>query len=362
MAIGVLLIVAAVVVQLALVPSLRQLPADTDVTRTYSGTAAQLLDADLLESGALAAGDVASLFLTDQAVALSRHVTVQEVQDGTALVVEESGATLADGTPVAGGVDTYAVDRRTMAHEAASDVAFEDADVPAREGLVIGFPIGTEAEDQIGWSDDVQATVPLVHTGEATVEGLDVLTFTSEIPPTPISDPALLAQLPAAIPKPLLIQLFTASPDDLPIPADQALAVVAALPDPVPLSYTYAGETTYWVEPESGIVVDLARSEVRQAVIAVEGMPDPVPLAAVLDWTYEQTPDSVTAAVADAEEARTQLNLVGTVLPLTLYGLGAVLVLIGLLMARTGRRPRADEPTPPTEIVLDEHADARPAR
>jgi hypothetical protein len=349
--VGVLLIAGALLLRLAIVPTLLVLPGDVDETRTYEGTVHRLLDPQ-----ALAAGDIEHLFITDAAVELTRHVAVITTEGDDALVVEDASAVLADGTPVASQEVTYSVDRRTMRH---SDGFAGDDRVQAREGLVIGWPIGTQPEDHEGWSDDLQTTVTATYAGEAEVDGVTTYRFTTEVAPTPIQDPELLALLPAALPKSVLQQLALAAPQDLPLPMGEMIGIAAELPDPVPLTYLYSSSTTYWVEPVSGVVVDVERRETREAALTPASLPEPLALTAVFDWTYAQTDASVADALADATDAAARIALASATAPLALAGLGLVLLVTGLLVRRGSHRAGSADADPEegtSTIDLDDAA------
>lgn len=331
---GIVLLLAALILRFAIVPGMAQLPSDTDETRTYTGEMQSLLNAEALQTG-----DLQNLFITDVPVEISRHVFVEEVDGGDAIVVEEAQAQLADGTPVASSTDTYALDRKTMEHLDGSD----DERVLDREGLVIGWPIGTDKTDYVGWSDDLQATVPLTFEGEEERAGLDTYVFESTVSPAPIEDEALLAQFPAGLPLETFTQL--AGTIELSEAEQAAFAqILPTLPDPVPFTYLYSGTTTYWVEPTTGVVVDIARDEMRQAAITPEGVPMPLPVATVFDWVYTQSDASVADAVADAEDGMSQLGLFGTTIPLIAGLLGLVLIAGGILLMRRSAIVIPDEP------------------
>ena len=70
-----------------------------------------------------------------------------------------------------------------------------------RQGLVIGFPIGTEQRDYEGWTDDYQALSTTVYQGVEEHEGISTYHFSSSSGPKPITDPNLLAMFPESMPK-----------------------------------------------------------------------------------------------------------------------------------------------------------------
>ena len=106
--------------------------------------------------------------------------------------------------------------------------------------------------------------------------------------------------------------------------------VLEAMPDPVPLTYTFAFDKTYWVEPTTGVLIDIDVMESRQVALTVPGAPGPVALAEVQHLEYVTTAASVQDAVNDANDGISQLNMFGVYVPLILILLGAVGIIGGI--------------------------------
>jgi hypothetical protein len=322
---GIVMLAAGLVLTFLVIPGMAQFPADVDETRTYEGTLPVLLN-----PAALGTMDLPNLFLRDVPVTIERNVKVLEVDGGKALVVD--AATLSGPAgPIQGTEDHYTIDRKTMEHVANFT---DDAQVIDRQGLVVGFPIGTEEKAYTGWNGDTLATVPIEYTGSEAKHGLDLVVFRAAGGPDRIVDPEMLGTLPAALPKDVLASLVPA----LGLPEEQVGQlgqVLASLPDPVPLAYTYAFDKTYWVEPESGVLIDIDVMESRMVGLDLGGQF--APLTEVQRLEYTPTQGSIDDAVADAESAMRSLFWMGQVLPYGLMGLGALLALIGIPMMR--RRP-----------------------
>ena len=315
---GILLIAAGVVFLLVVIPGIAQWPDDVDSNRAYEGELAVMLNAD-----ALASMDVANLFLRNVPVTIDRHVQTLEVDGEKALVIDSAVMSSPAG-PLQQAEDVYSIDRKTMLH---IDNFTDDTRVIDREGLVVGFPIGTESAGYTGWNGDTLETNTLSFVREEEHEGLDTYYFTAASGPDLITDPGLLASFPAALPKAAIQGMVPALglPDEMVAQLGQVLPL---LPDPIPLAYTYTYETEYWVEPDSGVLIDYAKMESRSVALNVG---DPVPLAEVMHLEYVQTADSVADAVADAEDAKGQLFWLGTVLPYALVVVGAILALLGIV-------------------------------
>ncbi len=323
---GIAGVVAGLVLLVFIIPGMAQFPDDVDSTRVYEGELSVMLNAE-----ALAAGDMENVFLRDIPVTIDRRVQTLEV-DGQKALVNDLAVMSSPAGPLQQAEDTYAIDRKTMEHIA----NFTDDDrVLDREGLVVGFPIGTEAADYLGWNGDTLETNTLSYVREEEHEGLNTYVFTAASGPDLIKDPDLLASFPSELPKAVIEGLVPA----LGLP-DEAMAEFGALlpllPDPVPLAYTYAYETMYWVEPDTGVLIDYDKTESRAVLLAVGEQP--VPVAEVMHLEYVQADSSVADAVADAEGAQGQLLWLGRVLP---YGLIAVGLVVGLLGFAAMRRESA---------------------
>lgn len=327
---GVVLIAAALVVRFVILPGQAQWPDDVDSTRTYDGTLHVMLNPQ-----ALATMDLANLFLREVPITLSRHVTTEEVKGSKAIVLEDAKMLGPGGQEIQGSETWYAIDRKTMnaiSKEEASDLSNSDK-ITDREGFVIGFPIGTEAKDYEGWSSDFQTTVKVSYVKEEERGGLNTYVFESSSLPKETMDPEMLAIFPPAVPKDLLVGLA----QTLELPAgmrEQFATILPTLPDPVPLKYTYEYETTYWIEPATGVLVDYNKHEAYKIALQIEGLPEPVPVTPVFEQSYQMSAASVEDAAQDAKDAKGQLNTFGTIIPIALGAIGLVLALVGVFLMR----------------------------
>jgi hypothetical protein len=333
--IGVLLLAAGLVLMLAIVPGMKQLPADTDTTRDYEGTMVALLNpADFT-------------FQKMLPITLQRHFAVTET-DGDLALVEEEKTMTSGGQPLQQTVTNYAVDRTTMLATADYPEAWASSEgfVP-REGIVLSWPMDTEQKDYEGWSDDYMSTVPLTFAEETTHErsGMTLYKFTSAGDPKPIVPETVAAMgLPTELPKAQVTELL-GQLDLSALPGDLLQQLLAKLPDPVPLGYYYAYEGTYWIDPATGIIVDTEKTE-RRSVTLSPDLLEGTPLALlpveqqgllrvpVMDFKYTATDASVQEAKTDAEDASGKLQLYGTTLPWIGIAAGAVLLVLGLIVLR----------------------------
>jgi hypothetical protein len=330
---GVVILLAGVAVKYVVLPSQAKFPADVDSTRNYEGELGVMLNAAALETG-----DMANLFLRDVPVTIARSVKTLEVGGDDGAVVSDHAVMSSPAGPVADSLSIYAINRTTM--DAIADFS-GDARILPREGLVIGWPIGSEPVDYVGWNGDTQQTTVLAYVGEEERGGLNTYKYHAAEEAAVIVDPELLAQFPPAFPKELLLQL--APLFGLP---DEAMAqlgpVLEAMPDPVPLTYTFAFDKTYWVEPNTGVLIDIDVLESRAVALAVPGAPAPVALAEVQHLEYVTTAASVQDAVNDANDGINQLNLFGVYVPIILIALGAIGIIGGIYYVWVAGKPEEE--------------------
>jgi MYXO-CTERM domain-containing protein len=327
--VGLLLIAAAFVTAFYIEPTyVARVPSDTDAQRTYAGTFRTLLDAQ-----ALAKNDVANAVKHNVPLVVDRRVKVQKTSGNTALI-SDARTINAAAVPVERTTWQYALNRKTLEPVSSPPSGWN---VVAAKGLTVSFPLGADKKTYTGWVPETATTVPVRYATSSKRSGLTTYVYRAALAPTPIADPQILAGLPKAVPAALLKSL--AGGGSLP-PAEQKQfgALLPTLGDPVPLSYTIQGADTFWVEPETGVVIDLARTQQRMA-----GVKGPngvfIGLLPVSDATYRQTPAAVNDATHDANTGRDAIQLWGTTVPIIAGIVGALMVAAALLIRR--RRPRA---------------------
>ena len=318
---GIVLLVGGLAIKFVMLPSQAKFPADVDSTRNYEGELAVMMNAAALESG-----DLANLFLKDIPVTIERSVKTESVGGNDGAIVSDLAVMSSPQGPLATSLSIYAINRTTM--DAMADFS-GDVRILPREGLVIGWPIGSEGKDYIGWNGDTQQTTVLAYVGEEERGGINTYKFHAAEEPAVIVDPELLSQFPPAFPKETLLQLapMFGIPDEQ---LAQLAPALEAMPDPVPLTYTFAYDKTYWVEPTTGVLIDIDVMESRAVALAIPGAPAPVALAEVQHLEYVTAAASVQDAVDDANAGISQLNLFGTYLPFALIALGLVGVIGGI--------------------------------
>jgi Porin PorA len=326
---GVLMLAGAALLRYVVVPGGQELPADTSEKITYVG------ELTSLNQAALESGDTENATSTVP-VRVARHVQVLQaegdkarVSDAAVVTDTESGRTLSDTE------NFYTVDRKTLV----SVPNFTDEPAEKAEGLVIGYPIGTEKYNYVGWLQEVRDTGHSLYSGEEEVKGLSVYKFTGTYS-APLPEDQLPPGGATSVPKADLVGLTTA----MGLPADlqkQLKAALPALPDEIPLTYTYGQNDRYLVEPTTGVIVDMTRTtRISTGMVGLGDMQLPV-----YTLTVRYTPDNVTDMVNKAQDSLDQLRLYGTTIPLVLLVAGIVCLAVALPMML--HRRKGGEVAPP---------------
>jgi hypothetical protein len=337
---GVLLVSAAGVVRWVVGPAMSKLPSDTATTRLYAGQAAAFVNPTFATDVPSGPG-----ILHDVPIAVRHTTTVLDTTSSRALVADRRVVTLAGG--VAADLNyRYGVDRKSF--EAVGGFR----GVVAANGLTFNWPMNAKPHDYVGWVQDTLMTTPLHYVATVRHGGIKTYEFTAQAGDQLISDPVLNRMLPATMSKTDMLRLTPS----LGLSHRQLLAldkVMAKAPDPVPLGYTYRFSSTFWIAPDSGIVVDMRQHDVRTTnIVTGDGL---VPVAPVMDMTYAFTPSTVAGAVDDAKSAANLLDLVNTTLPVAALLIGLALLVASLVLAvPRGLHPRAPD-GPWVEDLLHHH-------
>ncbi|MGW1537528.1 porin PorA family protein [Streptomyces aureus] len=318
---AVVLVAASAVTRFTLYPDLHRIPSDADTTFHYRGTAS------LLNAPALQAGDSAHAFLRDLPVTLDWRVAVKDTSGETAVVLDRAVLRSRDGKQLNAARHTWAVDRRTLAERP----ALAGSGAERHTGLVISWPLEPEKRDYRFWDTGIRKAVPARYMGQESVEGRDAYRYTVDAT-GPLADPATLKALPAALPRSAVTVLAAA------LPADRRpdKAVLAALPEAVPLTYTSTTARTGWVDADTGLALN---GSLHRTVLARTQTPDgPVALFPVTDVTVKGVPASVRKQAQDASTAQRAWWWLSTGVPL---GLLAAALLVTAVAVGLARRRRA---------------------
>ena len=304
---GTALIILALVLRFVVVPAIKVLPSDLNVVRTYEGTLVTMLDPATFD------------FYRDVPIRIERIVHTEKVEGDRALVVELADLRREDdGTLLQSRETRYALDRRTLLPIDGFGADWH------RAGLTINFPIGTKKRDYEGWNEDAQQTATARFVGEEPRGGLDTYVFRTQTGPDPIRDPFLLALLPTEIDKATLTALL----DQISLTELQrtlADETLPRLPDPVPLNYVYISDLTLWVEPTTGMAIDLVKHEERLVALG------PLPVAAIFEMDWRHTPETVAEIAAETKPLIAQVRWFEKILPLLAGVGGGLLVGVGLI-------------------------------
>jgi hypothetical protein len=344
---GLVAVSAAAVVHWVLVPRLAQLPGDTNTTRVYTGQAAIVANPTIVTGVRIGPG-----LLRNVPVEVQHNTSVIATRGHQALVSDKRVLTT-PGYTLATLANRFDVDRRTFL----PGRTFSSA-TPAR-GLTFNWSMGTKPQDYTGWVSDTQQTTPLQYSGAVRHAGVDTYVFRAQTAFAPITDAQILRILPASMTQRQLMEITPSllfSRHHL-LKLDRILSTA---PQTVPLAYDYKVNSTFWVAPASGMVVDHQQREVRFLSLVVHGRH--VPIAPVMDMSYRFTPATVVAAATDAKDSAAQLTLLRQTLPIGLLvgGLAALLVAVGLLLShRRFQSPLGDEELAEVLLWGDERVPTR---
>jgi hypothetical protein len=222
--------------------------------------------------------------------------------------------------------------------------------VTAAKGLTVSFPIGAERKNYTGWVPETQTTTTLKFLRQETKQGLTTYVYQATTQPAPIKDPQVLSALPPALPGSALQALSSV----LQLPPAVA-ALLPQLTQPVPVTYTYQVNSTYWVEPTTGLVVDTQREDIRAASLSVAGQTI-VSGFRVFDVTTAFTSASVASAANDAMDKKNTIDLYSFTVPLLLLMFGVVVLIAAALVFWLSR----GSANPPDAKTAPSSADTTP--
>lgn len=325
-AIGLILLLAAALLAWWITPSyIARLPSSYNKTRTYTGTIRSLV-----VPSALATGNLSAAVKTGLPATLTDHVKTLQTSGNTAQVQDTrtiSGA----GSQISKTVNNYALDRSTLM---ATSSHPSNWSVTPATGLTVSWPLGAKKQNYTGWVYLTQTTTPLRYITQATQGGINTYEYRAMVRPTLIRNSQVLAALPKALPTALIGRISAAG---LIPPADVA-ALGKAFPGAtaIPVKYTYQAANTYWVDPNTGLVINVSNNEVETGNIA---MPNGtlIPIFPILSDTYHATPASLSQAVADAKSGSTTISTWGVTVPIICLCLGFVLVVAAVILWLLGR-------------------------
>ena len=225
--------------------------------------------------------------------------------------------------PLSAALSTFAIDQRT-----GEPVAWEEASIETGgsvetgvefEGLTIKFPFNAQQRTYGFWNADLRTSVPVEFVGETSVDGLAAYEYRSQIEPT------VLGQL--DIPGTII------GMDDEPT---------------VTVDRVSSSETTYVVEPESGVII--SATSVQDSYAALDGEK----VLTITDGTFTTPASAADATVATYRPLSKALYAVRVLAPIVGAVVGTLLIALALLLVARRRRqaPAATAPATSTESEL----------
>ncbi|MFD0665962.1 DUF3068 domain-containing protein [Thermocatellispora tengchongensis] len=171
-------------------------------------------------------------------------------------------------------------------------------------GQIYLFPFNVEKKSYQVFNSTTGKAYETKFVGEEVVNGLPVYKFQQTVPPT--------------------------KTETLTAPGD-----VIGLEDSgeVQVDRVYDGVNTYWIEPVSGSPVK--QEQQRHEVLKTQ---DGVERSVAFVATAKMTPETVSDLVESAKEAKSQITLLKTTIPLVLLVVGLVCVVAGAVLTAR-RRP-----------------------
>ena len=381
-ALGILLILAAILWWAIAVNALVKLPDDIDSTTEYEGTFTYYVDPQTNEP--LAEGEEIAF---DMKVERLISANAEEFDSSTGIIDEEVNITIG---PLAQDplLSAFALDRKTMENvEDDRAWAYDPSNVVNRAGSyypLLGFDVSKD-ETYAVWKGEILEPVEAAFISEEEKEGVTVYNFGGTIDPEDRKevDPIYIASLglPSEVTftdiKPQLSAmgvdadaLITLATQVLSAEDQQALNQL--LQEPIPIKYYWGGEIEISVEPKTGIPVDsykdiealymeLDYTELAGLfTILTKYADDPVlgpalaqlqelqtqlgemELQRIFEYSYVQTDETVKDAIDEAKNSAGLINLVKVYIPWALLIVGALLLIIGLLIGG-GSAPEAEE-------------------
>ncbi|HXP18718.1 MAG TPA: porin PorA family protein [Streptosporangiaceae bacterium] len=324
---GVILLAAAGLLAFWIAPQyIARLPSDSNTVRTYNGHIRSLADPVALRQGNFAGVLKAGLPET-----LHQRVKVLQTSGNTALV-QEANTVDVSGRQIGTVTSQYAVNRSSLE---ATDSHPGNWSVTDASGLTVNWPIGAKKQNYTGWVNTTHTTTQLKYVGQQQRGGLNTYVYQATVPTTVIKNPQVLGALPKSLPVRVLKEVGKTGL----VPPKLLAGLARAFPHvaDVPLGYTYAATSTYWVAPATGVVVDVSTSETQMGGVALP-QGKVVPLLPVLVDSYQGSQGSVQAAATDAKNGSNTITTFGTAVPIAAAAVGFVLVVIAVVLWMRARR------------------------
>ena len=380
-ALGIVLILGAILWWAIAVNALVKLPDDIDSESAYDGEITYYLDPGTQEP--LPAGEEITMPMkVDRTVK-----SLKDEYDSSRAVIEEKVVVEVAGmqNPPGGTTSVYVLDRKSSENvddDRAFD--FEEGNKVNRQGSYYPlFPFDTSSDDTYPvWKPEIIEAKDAEFVEEKELEGITVYNFSGggTIDERKAVSPAYVKML--GVPEEVSFDQLKPQLAAMGVDADALIATAsqvigarspedlqalnAALQKSIPVKYYWAAELEVYVEPKTGSPVnsykdvealymeldtsgllevftilskysDVLGPELTQLAGLQDQMGEMEPTK-VFEYSIVQTEDSVKAAVEEAKDGAGRINLVKVYIPWALLIVGALILIIGLL-AGGGQAP-----------------------
>ncbi|MDG4834052.1 porin PorA family protein [Solwaraspora sp. WMMD1047] len=311
---GVLLLIFAIALPVYVTPAVSQLPYDLDrstsVAVSEDSTYLRIASGQAnIETGRL----TSTVEVLPQAKLTREKMTGDLAGEAMVWSVYSQVRTLSDAV-VSGYSTEFALDRRSAATVDWDGEWLDDGtEQPANyDGQVYKFPFDTQRTDYQVFDRDLRKSFPATFQEVTTVEGVEVYRFEQVVPEQPL------------------------------VVSDSSLQVLLArfAPGATGGQVVYRNTRNYWVEPVTGVYVDVQDQPYKEFRPDGGGAP-----TVLLDADFRYDAATVQASADRAKENSASITLVSRTAPIGLGVLGAVLLLLGGWLVLSGPRP----PAPPAE-------------
>ena len=299
--IGGFLVVVGILLNVYAYPRLATAPMDQDSVSKLTGP-----DATVFDIGSLSEIQTE---LTTTAKTVGDVEASEEAGDGTLVWVNSTSTKSTDGKVRSRSVERVAFDSFTgeavNCCNAYSETTQGNAEEVTFEGQVFKFPFQTEKKTYKWWDGTLKRAIDAKFERTEELKGIETYVFVQTIEPEIWSQ----QELPGSL--------------------------VGEKAKVVNTDRTYGNIRTFWVEPETGVVLN--RTEQQSAAFQVDGE-DRVTVTEVTTAFQE---DTINTNVDEYGPKAKQLKLIRSTLPIALGIGGLVLVLIGFLIHRRSSVRRA---------------------
>jgi hypothetical protein len=299
---GVVLIAGAVLLPTYVSGQIVKFPLDEHTTATLAGTGVSYFSQVKLKEKT--GVSVQAIYTIKGDAAAGNSSTA--VWDETSSVRD-----LTNGLPVSTVTRRFAFNRRTGQLVDCCGASVNGNKAIRQTGLVgYVFPIGTQKQAYQVFDTTLNRAVPFTYSGTADIHGIQTYVFTENVAPTQVSA--------------------------ITVPG----SFFGLKPKTVTLPEMYQIHLVYWVDPETGALLDVNENE----RVTLQNPANGATVVVLFGGDLVATPGTVTAVVNLDSSGRTELSLLDTIVPLAAGIAGVVALIAGVLLL--ARKPRQHQPGP----------------